>query len=145
MTVSDSQLVELLLNKSVEVRSAALELLTSSYSNDTSILPAIFSAWDEFGADQAFPEFPLIGHLPIGEATIVEALSRAQSMSSGRKLTDRACRCAGKMLEAISIASPSLFTTHMEAIEALKESSKIFFRVSLQSMRLSPTAPPLST
>jgi hypothetical protein len=135
MAVADEQLMGWLVHPDPLVRSASLELLTSSYVSDPGILPAIFAAWDRWGAEGAFPEFPLVSHLPIQSEMLSECLARAESMSHGRKLTDRVCRCAGKLIEAISVCDASVFEPHMEAMQRLKQTSKIFFRVPIESMK----------
>ncbi len=134
MALSDSVLIGLLTHESVGVRSAALELLSGSFSTDARWLPQIFAAWDLYGAHDAFPEFPLLTHFAIPSELVSECIVRAQQMSAGRALTDRVCRCAGKLIEAISVAPPVIFVDHVEAIHELKLQSKIFFRVNDQKM-----------
>jgi hypothetical protein len=135
MAVTDDQLIGWLVHPDPLVRSASLELLTSSYVSHPGILPAIFSAWDRWGAEEAFPEFPLVSHLPIRSEMLPECLARAESMSQGRKLTDRVCRCAGKLIEALSVCDATVFESHLEAMQRLKTTSKIFFRVPIESMQ----------
>ena len=134
MALSDSTLIGWLNHESVGVRSASLELLSGSFSTDARWLPQIFSAWDRYGAQDAFPEFPLLTHFAIPMELVSECIERAQRMSSGRTLTDRVCRCAGKLIEAISVAPPVTFVNHVAAIHELKLQSKIFFRVNDQKM-----------
>jgi len=135
MALTDSTLIGLLTHDSVGVRSAALELLSGSFSTDARWLPQIFVAWDSFSVPEAFPEFPLLTHFAIPMELVGECISRAEAMSAGRGLTDRECRCAGKLIEAISVGSPATFAGHIESIRSLKVQSKIFFRVSDQKMR----------
>ena len=135
MAVTDEQLRGWLVHPDPLVRSASLELLTNSYVSHPGILPAIFSAWDHWGAEQAYPDFPLVSHLPIRSELVPECLARAESMSRGRKLTDRECRCAGKLIEALSVCNAAVFESHLDAMEQLKHSSKVFFRVPITSMR----------
>jgi hypothetical protein len=135
MALSDSTLIGLLTSESVNVRSAALDMLSSSFSNDARWLPQIFVSWDRFGPQDAFPEFPLLSHFAIPPEYVGECITRARSMAQGRPLTDRVCRCAGKLIEAISIGSPISFASHLESIRELKQVSKIFFRVSDQKMQ----------
>ncbi|MEQ1828326.1 MAG: hypothetical protein ABL921_20365 [Pirellula sp.] len=130
MTLNDSKLIELLLHESVAVRTVALDLLNESYSTDHRWLPQVFLAWDRFGPDKAFPEFPLLTHLAIPQDLVDECLSRAEQMASGRALIDRVCRCAGKLIEAVSTAPPETFANQLDSIRSLKKTSKIFFRVS---------------
>ena len=134
MALSDSTLIGLLTHESVAVRSASLELLSGSFSTDARWLPQVFAAWDRYGAQDAFPEFPLLTHFAIPTELVSECIERAMRMSAGRPLTDRVCRCAGKLIEAISVASPVTFVNHVEAIHELKLQSKIFFRVNDQKM-----------
>lgn len=135
MALSDSTLIGLLTHESVGVRTASLELLSGSFSNDGRCLPQIFAAWDRFGAQEAFPEFPLLTHFAIPIELVSECIDRAQRMSVGKPITDRVCRCAGKLIEAIAIASPVTFANHVAAIHELKLQSKIFFRVNDHKMR----------
>ncbi|MFM8571433.1 MAG: hypothetical protein ACKOAU_07545, partial [Pirellula sp.] len=60
--------------------------------------------------------------------------ARARELSEGRKITDRVCRCAGKLAEAISVARASSFAPFLKDIKTLKASSKIFFRVPIDIM-----------
>jgi len=135
MALTDSTLIGLLTHPSVGVRSVALELLSSSFSTDSRWLPQVFAAWDLFGLQEAFPEFPMLSHFAIPSELVGECIERALRMAEGRSLTDRVCRCAGKMIEAVSIASPNTFAHHIDAIRTLKQTSKIFFRVSDQKMQ----------
>ena len=134
MPLSDSTLIGLLTHESVGVRAASLELLSGSFSTDVRWLPQIFAAWDRYGPQEAFPEFPLLTHFAIPIELVSECIERAQRMSAGRALTDRVCRCAGKLIEAISVAPPVTFVDHVAAIHDLKLQSKIFFRVNDQKM-----------
>jgi hypothetical protein len=134
MAVTDVQLIAWMKHQDPRVRGASLDLVTSSYASDPSILQAVFEAWDLYGPEYAFHDFPLISHLPIPADRVEESLRRASEMSSGRKITDRACRCAGKLVEAISVADATVFAEHLAAIAELKQSSKIFFRIPLVSM-----------
>jgi len=134
MALSDATLIGLLTHESAGVRSASLELLSGSFSTDARWLPQIFAAWDRYGAQDAFQEFPLLTHFAIPSELVSECIQRAQNMSAGRPLTDRVCRCAGKLIEAISVASPVTFSNHVAAIHELKLQSKIFFRVNDQKM-----------
>ncbi|MCU0710714.1 MAG: hypothetical protein MUC43_01550 [Pirellula sp.] len=135
MALRDLRLVDWLTNENVMVRTAALEMLSNGYSTDQRVCEAVFSAWDQFTTQDAFPEFPMITHLEIPKEFMSETLSRAEVMSAGRPLTDRACRCAGKLLEAVSVSSPLIFSDHIEQIAQLKEKSKIFFRIDLDRLR----------
>ena len=135
MALNDSTLIGLLTHESVGVRSASLDLLSSSFSTDTRWLPQIFAAWDRFSANDAFPEFPLLTHFAIPSEFVGECISRANQMVAGRGITDRVCRCAGKLIEGISIAAPVTFANHISAIRELKKQSKIFFRVNDQRMQ----------
>lgn len=134
MEVTDAQLIAWMKHENPRVRGASLDLVTSSYALDPSILNTVFEAWDLYGPEHAFHDFPLISHLPIPADKVEESLSRAAKMSYGRKITDRTCRCAGKLVEAISVADATVFAEHLPAIAELKESSKVFFRIPLASM-----------
>lgn len=135
MAVSDHLLIQWLEHEQVAVRSASLELLSSSYSTDHRWCQSVFQAWDHFSPQEAFPEFPLLTHLEITHDLVPECIARADSMSRGRALTDRACRCAGKLIEAVSVCSPNHFQTHLADLDRLKRSSKIFFRIDMDRLR----------
>jgi hypothetical protein len=126
MSVSDSQLLRYLSHGDHKVRSAALESLATSYSNEAGLVPTIFAGWDRYQIAAAYPEFPLVMHLPIQGQDVGECVQRAGAMVEGRKLTDRVCRCAGKLIESVSIAEPSFFAEHLASIDA--------FRISLSEM-----------
>lgn len=135
MALRDVKLVDWLTNENAMVRTAALEMLSNGYSTDQRVCEAVFSAWDQFSTQDAFPEFPLITHLEVPKELMPETLNRAEAMSAGRPLTDRACRCAGKLLEAVSVSSPLIFQDHLDQIAQLKQRSKIFFRIDLDRIR----------
>lgn len=135
MAVTDEQLMGWLAHPDRIVRSASLELLTSSYVSHPGILPTIFAAWDRWGAEEAYPDFPLVSHLSIPSEMVQECLVRAESMSQGRKLTDRVCRCAGKLIEALSVCDATVLERHVVSIERLKQSSKVFFRVPIVAIK----------
>jgi hypothetical protein len=130
MSLSDWSLIGLLQQDSVSVRSAALELLSSSFSTDARWLPQVFASWDRYGVEAAFPEFPMLTHVAITSEHVGECIARASTMVAGRAITDKVCRCAGKLLEAISISAPATFVANMPEIRELKKQSKIFFRVN---------------
>ena len=134
MAVSDKQLIQWLGHTDLRVRSASLDLLSNSYASDPSILSSIIAAWDHYGCESAFYDFPLISHLAISSDQMPVVLARAQEMSRGRKITDRVCRCAGKLGEAISVERASGFAPYLKEIQTLKETSKIFFRVPIPNM-----------
>ncbi len=136
MALSDELLIRWLSHGDAKVRNVALEILTGSFSQDTSILPTVFANWDRFGVAAAYPEFQLVSFLPIQEPLVSECLSRAATMIEGRKLTDRVCRCAGKLIESVSVHPPAFFHSHLASIRSIHASSKIFFRVSLDGLQV---------
>ena len=140
MAVSDEQLIHWLAHEDSRVRSASLDLLSSSYSSDPRILRGVLDAWDRFGTDEAFTDFPLISHLAICSEEMPTVIAKSREMSLGRKLTDRICRCAGKLAEAISVERASSFAPYLEDLRQLKDSSKIFFRVPIDTMQLRAAA-----
>ena len=95
---------------------------------------SVIAAWDQYGTESAFSDFPLISHLAISPDQMPLVLARARELSEGRKITDRVCRCAGKLAEAISVERASSFAPHLQELRALKASSKIFFRVPIEIM-----------
>lgn len=134
MAVSDNQLIRWLGHSDPRVRSACLDLLSNSYASDPEILTSVISAWDQYGVEAAYSDFPLISHLAIGPDQMPVVLARARELAEGRKLTDRVCRCAGKLAEAISVERASSFAPYLSDLRTLKATSKIFFRVPIQIM-----------
>ena len=134
MEIDDSQLIQFLNNPEFRVRSAAIECLSASFCNDAKMLRAIFDAWDEFGAEAAFPEFAILTHLPADAAMADETLLRASAMVRNRKILDPVCRCAGKLIEAYSVALPKTYDDFLPRFEKLRRESKIFFRVDVNAM-----------
>ena len=134
MAVSDNQLIRWLGHSDARVRSASLDLLSNSYASDPAILTSILAGWDRFGVEAAYSDFPLISHLAIGPDQMPVVLARAREYSQDRKITDRVCRCAGKLAEAISVERASSFAPYLSDLKTLKSSSKIFFRVPIQVM-----------
>jgi hypothetical protein len=135
MEVSDEQLLPLLEHQDSPVRSAALETLASSYCESDDLLERVFAAWDRHGPAEAFPEFPMLTYLPVSRRLAEESLQRASAMCRDRKIVDPQCRCAGKLIEAYSIASPYTYAGLLDEFERLQGESKIFFRVDLPLMR----------
>ncbi len=134
MAVTDSTLAQLLTSPSQAVRTAALELLSNGYSELPVILTKVFATWDAMGVHEGYPEFPLLSHVSVAESQVHECIQRAERMASGKPLVDRGCRCAGKLIEAISVGSPIRFANHLHSIRQLKSQSKIFFRVDIHEM-----------
>ena len=145
MAVNDEQLIRWLKHPDHRIRSASLDLLSSSYCSSPQILENVLDVWKSVGIEEGFRDFPLISHLSIPATNIGPMIDYAQSMAAGRKLTDRVCRCAGKLLEAISVERASSFASHLIAIRELKKQSKIFFRVPIASMELRASALERST
>ncbi len=135
MEVNDEQLLSLLSHPEHRVRSAALECLAASFCESTQLLDEVFDAWDAFGAVAAYPEFPMLSHIPVDKEHADESLLRASAMCRERKLVDPVCRCAGKLIEAYSIAPPTAYAGLLHRFENLHRESKIFFRVDVESMR----------
>lgn len=133
--MNDQQLIDLLTHDSVRFRSAALELLASSYCNAPAMLGAILESWDRFGVAEAFPEFAQVTHLPAHHQYMATVLDRSLKMAEGRKLVDPVCRCAGKIVEAMVLLPADQLGEFLPKIEMLKSSSKIFFRIELADLK----------
>ena len=133
--MNDQQLIDLLTHDSVRYRSAALELLASSYCNAPAMLGAILEGWDRFGIGEAYPEFAQVAHLPVHHQYMHSILERSFQMVEGRKLVDPICRCAGKIVEAMVLLPAEQLGEFLPDIERLKSTSKIFFRIELNDLR----------
>lgn len=133
--MNDQQLIDLLTHDSVRYRSAALDLLASSYCNAPAMLGAILDAWDRFGVSEAYPEFAQVTHLPVHHQYIANILERSFQMVEGRKLVDPVCRCAGKIVEALVLLPAEQLGEFLPEIERLKSTSKIFFRIELHDLK----------
>lgn len=136
MTVDHHEdLINVLLDKRADLRMLALHLLCESYSSSSKILEQVFTAWDRWDAAQAFPEFPMLSFLAIPAERIEATCQRAAEMAAGRKLTEPACRCAGKLMEQLVRLPPRRLEPHRDLIEQTVSTSKIFFRVDLSELR----------
>jgi hypothetical protein len=56
-------------------------------------------------------------------------------MAQQRKLTDPVARCAGKLLEQVTCSKASALQPHVEKIQEVSTTSKIFFRVDNSTVR----------
>ncbi len=124
MEVTDEALLELLYHSEQRIRSAALESLAASFCESPQMLTAIFESWDRYEPQNAFPEFPMLSHLPVSHDTADESLLRASAMCRERKLIDPVCRCAGKLIEAYSVALPDAYDGMLHRFENLRRESK---------------------
>lgn len=126
-----NELVDLFLDDSVDLRTAALTALCDGYASDPDILPAILTAWDRFGADKAFADFAMLSYVPTEAALVPEACERAARMVLGRPLTDPTTRAAGKLIEQQMQLPAAALQPHMQLLHETVSKSKIFFRVDL--------------
>jgi len=133
--MNDQQLIDLLTHDSVRYRSAALELLASSYCNAPAMLGAILEGWDRFGIGEAYPEFAQVTHLPAHHQYMATVLDRSFHMVEGRKIVDPICRFAGKIVEAMVLLPAEQLEEFLPQIEQLKAASKIFFRIELKDIK----------
>jgi HEAT repeat protein len=126
-----AELVELFQDESADIRTTSLTLLCESYANDERILRGIFKAWDRFGVDKAFIDFPMLSYLPASSQLIEEACERAVRMAEGRALTDPITRAAGKLIEQLLQLPANELEPHLGLLRQTLGKSKIFFRVDL--------------
>lgn len=132
---NNDDLIQLLTDAEGPCRMSALEFLSEGYASGQGILTRVFAAWDQWGIAQAFPEFPILSHLPIAAQHVAECCQRATQMAAGRKLTDPLTRCAGKLLEQVVGMTAGDLLPHLEAIVDVASTSKIFFRVNTQGLQ----------
>lgn len=126
-----TELVDLFVDDSVDLRTAALTALCDGYASDPGILPAILIAWDRFGADKAFADFAMLSYVPTEAGLVAEACERAARMVLGRPLTDPITRAAGKLIEQQMQLPAAALQPHMQLLYETVSKSKIFFRVDL--------------
>lgn len=131
----NEDLMALLSDERSDLRMLSLHLLGEAYAASPEILERIFAAWDKWGPEQAYPEFPMLSHVPIAGDAIRESCDRAKDMVRGRKLTETVCRCAGKLIEQLVRLSPTELAPYRSLIEETVALSKIFFRVDLADLR----------
>lgn len=127
-----SELIQLLSDQQVATRTCAMNLLCDSYCEDPSILPAVFQSWDKFGAEASLPEFAILSFVPCADNSIEESCDRSEKMVRGRKLTDPVTRCAGKLIEQLLRLPALSLQPHLDRLQKLVASSKIFFRIHLE-------------
>ncbi|GAB5403236.1 MAG: hypothetical protein Aurels2KO_14670 [Aureliella sp.] len=129
MIASNDSLIDLLRHANATVRMRALTVLCDGLVDDENIFKAVRDGWKEWGAEDAFPDFPMLSHFPVGADDVEEAIKLAASMADGGKLTDKRTRCAGKLLEQVVQLPLEVIEEHLDAIESVAQSAKIFFRV----------------
>jgi hypothetical protein len=134
-TFPNDDLRQMLSDPDPRCRRLALEFLSEGYAENSEIMAQVFSVWDHWGVAQAFPEFALLSHLAVAESQIGECCERATKMAQQRKLTDPVARCAGKLLEQVTCAKASALQPHVEQIQEVSTTSKIFFRVDNSAVR----------
>ncbi len=130
----NQDLIGLLADDTSSARMLALHFLSEGDADDASILPAVFAGWDRWGADAAYPEFPLLSYVYVPAATIAETIERARAMLVARKLTDTSTRCAGKLIEQVCNLPSAELRDYQKDIEGLVAQSKIFFRVDASAI-----------
>lgn len=130
-TFRSSELVELFLDESVDLRTASLTALCDGYASDAGILRGILNAWDRFGADKAFADFAMLSYVPAEAGLVLEVCQRAAKMVEGRPLTDPITRAAGKLIEQQMQLPAAELHSHMPLLYETVSKSKIFFRVDL--------------
>lgn len=132
---ADDSLVELLSAPESTFRMQALHLLCEGYASDPKILQYVLDGWDQWGAEEAFPEFPMLSHVPIPADRIETCCKLATTMAEGKPLTDKETRCAGRLIEQLASLPASELAPHLEMIESTVSTSKIFFRVDMEGLR----------
>ncbi len=135
MIASNDSLIELLRHANATVRMRALTVLCDGLIDDGNIFKAVRDGWEKWGADEAYPDFPMLSHFPVGQHDVAQAIALAGSMAEGGKLTDKRTRCAGKLLEQVVQLPLEVIEEHLDAIESVAASAKIFFRVRPQHAR----------
>lgn len=131
----NDDLIRLLANDEATVRTLALSFISEGYAQEPDVLTAVFAGWDRWKVDLAFPEFPLLSHVPIPAAAVRECCERAAAIVPNRKITDRQTRCAGKLMEQVVRLPAAELQPHQLQIEETIGLSKIFFRVDLEILR----------
>ena len=125
----NDDLVRLLADDESSFRMLALHFLSEGYAQDARILPNVLAGWDRWGVELAFPELPLLSHVPIPATMLVDCCQRAADIVPGKKLTDTRTRCAGKLLEQVVCLPASELRPYQALIAETASASKIFFRV----------------
>ncbi len=127
----NDDLIRLLASDEAVVRTLALNFLSEGYAQDPEVLASVFAGWDRRGVDVAFPELPLLSHVPIPTTAVLECCQRAAAIVPNRKLTDRQTRCAGKLMEQVVRLPAADLRPFQSQIAETIHLSKIFFRVDL--------------
>ena len=125
----NDDLVRLLADDESSFRMLALHFLSEGYAQDARILTSVLAGWDRWGVELAFPELPLLSHVPIPATMLVDCCQRAADIVPGKKLTDTRTRCAGKLLEQVVCLPAPELRPYQALIAETASASKIFFRV----------------
>ncbi len=127
----NNDLVDLLADDESSARMLALHFLSEGYALEAKILTSVLEGWDRWGVEAAYPELPMLSHVPIPAAMVAECCHRAAGIVPGKKLTDTPTRCAGKLLEQVVCLPAAELLPHQSLITTTARASKIFFRVDL--------------
>lgn len=130
----NADLIRLLANDEVSVRTLALNFLSEGYAQEPAVLTSVFAGWDRWGVEVAFPEFPILSHVPIPAAVVLECCQRSAAIVPNRKVTDRQTRCAGKLMEQVVRLPAADLQPHQARIAETVGLSKIFFRIDLTDL-----------
>lgn len=125
----NEDLIRLLADEESNFRMLALHFLSEGYAQESNLLPGVLTGWDRWGVDLAYPEFPMLSHVPIPASAVAVCCERAAVIAPGRKLTDTQTRCAGKLLEQVVCLPAAELEPHHALIATTANLSKIFFRV----------------
>ncbi len=131
----NDDLIRMLSNEEAVVRTLALSFLSEGYAQDPDVLSNVLAGWDRWGVDAAFPEFPLLSHVPTSSAAVAECCRRAAAIVPNRKITDRQTRCAGKLLEQVVRLQAADLKPHVATISETVGLSKVFFRVDVAALQ----------
>ena len=125
----NDDLIQLLADDESSLRMLALHFLSEGVAQETTILPGVLDGWDRWGVELAYPELPMLSHVPIPSTMVAECCQRAADILPGKKLTDTRTRCAGKLLEQVVCLPAAELQPHQALIAETASASKIFFRV----------------
>lgn len=130
----NADLIRLLANDEASVRTLALNFLSEGYAQEAAVLTSVFASWDRWGVGVAFPEFPILSHVPISAAAVLECCQRSAAIVPNRKVTDRQTRCAGKLMEQVVRLPAADLQSHRVQIKETVGLSKIFFRIDVTDL-----------
>jgi len=114
MRLTTEQIKSAILEPEQDVRDAAVEYFSRSYSPDPTVMPLVIEAVEKYGWEAAFPNYFFLKHLHYTEATIDWLIRKLQDVKQVHTEDETFC------VDALIQADPVLLQPHEAEIRKLR-------------------------